>query len=102
MTLRDYLEQIADSGAAIGGREHALGRHGVDGIRFRGAPDRRKGRPTTSVSEDKCTRADHVGDDWLNLFTHHLTRGRRSGEVEAIEAHDLVPRHHEVTHELLL
>src|SRR6266540_6662828 len=30
------------------------------------------------------------------------TRGRRSGEVEAIEVHDLVPRRHEVTHELLL
>src|SRR5438552_14841515 len=27
---------------------------------------------------------------------------QRSGEVEAIEVHDLVPRSHEVTHELLL
>src|SRR6266702_1952677 len=28
--------------------------------------------------------------------------GRRSAEIEAIEVHDLVPRRHEVTHELLL
>src|SRR4051794_25759158 len=27
---------------------------------------------------------------------------RRSGEVEAVEVHDLVPRRHEVPHELLL
>ena len=27
---------------------------------------------------------------------------RSSGEVEAVEPHDLVPRGHEVTHELLL
>jgi hypothetical protein len=29
-------------------------------------------------------------------------RGRRSGEVEAIEVHDPVPRSHEVTHKRLL
>ena len=32
----------------------------------------------------------------------HRLRGGKSTEVEAIEVHDLVPRRHEVTHELLL
>src|SRR5436190_5786527 len=67
------------------------------------------------VARPCTTRPGRIG--WVASVTHSPTRRfrpwsgssvasviqcRRSGDVEAVQVHDLVPRSHEVTHELLL
>src|SRR5437660_3186729 len=58
-------------------------------------------RAAYDTRERQCRRVEWWFGDRLTS-NRSPNRERRSGEIEAIEAHDLVPRSHEVTHELLL
>ena len=63
-------------------------------------PRRRGTTVTGDRYAERRTHASPVGD--RSGRTGHQRRDVDSGEVEAVEVHDLVPRGHEVAHELLL